>query len=178
MSSLFENQTMYSRKLFMESQQAAYLKNRKSFRMFLLTLSVVFMISALIVLGIYLANSDVRILIGAAAAFVLSGAFFALYFQAYRIRANSAYKTSRALSPTGEHNYSVFSEKIDIVTSLANRTIPIEQISKIFETKNTCCIMVQKKIFVIAKEGFTKGTFPELREFLIQTCGKKYIRCV
>ena len=178
MSSLFENQTEYSHKLFMETQKAAYLKNRKTFRLFLLTLSVILLIGALILLGIYFANKDMRFLIGAAAAFVLSLIFFVLRFQAYRIRANSAFKTSRAMCPKGEYGYVIYSDKIELTTSQTKQTILFDQISQIFETKNTCCIMVQQKMLFVDKEGFTKGTYPGFKEFLIQTCGKKFMQCV
>lgn len=175
MESLFENQTIYTRKLFMETQNASYSRFHKMFRMFLLILSVIFMIAALICLGIYLSNKDVKVLVGGAGLFVLSAAFLVLHFQAYKFRANSAFKTSRAMCPSGEHSYSIFSDSIELTTSQSNQTIQLDQVTKIFETENTFCIRVQKNFMFLAKNGFTKGTASEFREFLKQTCGKKYL---
>ncbi|MEI8201334.1 MAG: YcxB family protein [Eubacteriales bacterium] len=175
MESLFENQTIYTRKLFMETQNAAYSKFHKTFRMFLLILSVIFMITALICLGIYLANKDVKILVGGAGLFVLSVAFLILHFHVYKFRANGEFKTNLAMCPSGEHSYSVFSDNIQLTTSQSNQTIPLDQVTRIFETENTFCIMVQKKFLFFTKNGFTKGTASEFREFLKQTCPKKYM---
>jgi len=175
MESLFENQTVYTQNLFMETRRASYAKFHKVFRMFLLVLSVIFMITALICLGIYLANKDVKVLVGGAALFVLSIVFLILHFQVYKFRANSAFRTSRALCPTGEYSYSIFSDNIELATSQSKQTIPVKQISRIFETENTICIMVQKTFLFLAKDGFIKGTASEFREFLKQTCGKKYM---
>ena len=175
MESLFENQTIYTRKLFMETQNVSYSKFHKTFRMFLLILSVIFMITALICLGIYLSNKDVKVLVGGAGLFVLSVAFLILHFQVYKFRANGEFKTNLAMCPSGEHSYSIFSDNIQLTTSQSNQTILLDQVTKIFETENTFCIMVQKKFLFLTKNGFTKGTASEFREFLKQTCPKKYM---
>lgn len=174
MESLFENQTIYSRKLFMETQSAAYNRYHKTFRMFLLILAVIFMIAALIFAGIFIANENMNFLIGAIIFFVISFVLLILHFQAYKYRANSAFKTSRALNPSGEHSYSVYSDNIELTTSQSNQTILLEQISKIFETKSAFCIMVESTFLFLAKDGFTKGNYSDFRGFLKQTCGKKY----
>lgn len=174
MDSLFENKTIYTKKLFMETQREAYKRYHKTYRIFLLTLSVIFMISTLILFGIYFADKDMKLMFAAGGAFVLSIIFLILHFQGFRFRANSSFTTSRALCPTGEHNYSVFSDNIILVTAQSSQTILLDQISKIFETKNASCIMVRKTFFIIAKDGFTRGTYYDFRDLLKQSCGKKF----
>jgi len=174
MESLFENKTIYTRHLFMEASNAAYKKNRRFNRMVLLIVSVIFMISTLVFLGIYLANKDIWDLVKAGGFFVLCVVFLILHFKAYLLRAKGAYKTSRALGPNGEHNYTVYSDRIEIATSQSTRTIPLEQISQVFESRNTCCFMVQKSLFFIVKDGFVKGTYVEFKQFLKEATGKKF----
>lgn len=175
MDSLFENQTTYTRKLFMETQRESYRKFHRTLRMFLLFLSVIFMIGALVSIGIYLADKDTRLLAGAIALFVLCVVFFLLHFNVYKIRARASFKSNRALCPSGEHNYSVFSDRIELVTSQTQQTILLDQLTRIFETENTCCCMVQKSFFFIEKNGFTQGNYAGFKELLNQNCGKKFV---
>lgn len=174
MESLFENKTIYIRRLFMEASNAVYRKNRKFDRMVLLIISVILMISALVFLGIYLANKDIWDLVKAGGFFVLCVVFLILHFKAYVIRAKGVFKTNRALCPNGEYNYTVYSDRIEIASSQSTRTIPLEQITQVFETRNTCCFMVQKSLFFITKDGFVKGTYVEFKQFLKEACGKKF----
>ena len=175
MDSLFENQTTYSRKLFMETQRESYKRFHRPLRMFLLILSVVFMIGALVSLGIYLAGKDMRFLAGAIASFVLCVVFFLLYFSVYKIRARTAFKSNRALCPSGEHNYSIFSDRIELTTSQTKQTVLFDQLTRIFETENTCCLLVRKTFFFIEKNGFTQGNYAGFKELLKQNCGKKFL---
>ena len=174
MDSLFENQTTYTHKLFMETQSESYRKYHRASRMLLLVLSVVCMLGALFCLGVFAANKDAMFLAGSIALFVLCIIFFYLYFNAYRIRANTSFKSNRALCPTGEHSYSVFSDRIELTTSQTHQTILFEQITRIFETENTCCFMVKKTFFFIEKNGFTQGNYAGFSELLKKSCGKLF----
>jgi len=175
MDSLFENQTTYTRKLFMETQRESYKRFKRTLRMFLLILSVVFMIGALVSIGIYLADKDTRLLAGAIAFFVLCIIFLVLHFNVYKIRAKAAFASNRALCPSGEHNYSIFGDRIELTTSQATQTVLFDQFTRIFETENTCCFMVQKTFFFIEKNGFTQGNYAGFKELLKQNCGKKFL---
>lgn len=174
MDSLFENQTTYTHKLFMETQRESYRKYHRASRLLLLVLSVICMLGALFSMGVFAANKDMRFLAGAIALFVLCVVVFYLYFNVYRIRANASFKSNRALCPSGEHSYSVFGDRIELTTSQTHQTILLEQITRIFETENTCCFMVKKSFFFIEKTGFTQGNYAGLQELLKKSCGKKF----
>lgn len=167
MKILFENTTVYTKKLYLEAQEKWYRKTSFKRRWYFLIMALFCLICAVYYISkVTWAAGGVFI----AAAVVLVFA----YFKGYRFSAEKVYNAQKEVFPESGFHWTVTKDKLHWTTEAAERDVYFKQISAIYETKHALVLVVLGKMHIMDKEGFTIGNAMDFKRFMLKKCPRAF----
>lgn len=163
MKILFENTTVYSKKIYLEAQGKWYQKNALKKRWFYLLMAAFCFVCAYY----YLSNVSWP----AGGVFVVVGALLVLvYFQGYRLSAGKAYNEQKDIFPASGFKWTITKDKMVWRTAEAERPVFYKQVERVYETAHTFVLVADGKMHILDKSGFTTGSAIDFKSFLMKKC--------
>lgn len=167
MKILFENTTIYSKKIYLEAQGKWYQKNALKKRWFYLLMAAFCFVCAYY----YLSNVSWP----AGGVFVVVGALLVLiYFQGYRLSAGKAYNEQKDIFPASGFKWTITKDKMVWRTAEAERPVFYKQVEKVYETAHTFVLVANGKMHILDKSGFTAGSAIDFKSFLMKKCPQAF----
>lgn len=167
MKTLFENTTIYSKKIYLEAQGKWYQKNALKKRWFYLLMAAFCFVCAYY----YLSRASWP----AGVIFIVMGILLVLvYFHGYRFSAERAYNEQKDIFPANGFKWTITKDKMVWKTAEAERPVFYKQIEKIYETGHTFVLVAGGKMHILDKDGFTAGSAADFKSFLMKKCPQAF----
>lgn len=165
METIFENKIIITKEIISEYAQKNFKVFGKKYRMFVLLMVIISVISALAALII-------DRLIGVSAFFLLFAVFFLFMFhKGYVIKLNDTYRNLKGLhGEMPENKIKFYEDKFETTTTNSNLKIEYSKITKIAETRNLYLLFIEKQGVIISKTGFTVGESNKFKSFILEKC--------
>lgn len=169
MKTFFENKTIYNKKLYLEAQVKWYKIHGKTTRYFAVAIGAFCLASAFYYgsKGAYAASAVFGIAC-LAAGFIF---FRGNYFQAVK-----AYNQQKALFPKEGFYWIIQSNRMVRKTDTFDKEYYYQNINRVFETRNSICLVINGQIHIMDKSGFTHGSFQAFAKWLHKKCPKAFRR--
>jgi hypothetical protein len=165
LEAIFENKIILSKEVIAECAERNYKVFGKKYRMFVLLMFIISVISALAALII-------DRLIGVSAFFLLFAIFFLfVFYKGHLIKLNDTYKNLKGLhGELPENIIKFYEDKFETSTSRSNLKIEYSKVTKITETRNLYLLFIEKQAVMISKTGFTGGESYKFKSFILEKC--------